>query len=1303
VIVKLSTNCGLSWINLKTYTRLNPPGNLLSGQQISLSAYAGQNIIMGFYGSEGTVNDLNDYDVHIDDIEVMVPLGNDLSATEVLNLPGACGPGPSFPLSVKVFNNGAIAQNSIVAAYSMNGQAPVSQTFNQVLAPGQSTTISFSDPLSLPNPGTYKLSVFTNQAVDSNRTNDTVKAVLIRPDSVFSAINFTGFTGGNLSTLYPGWREGTGFNGTGTTSSWTISSAAQTTFFGGTTTARINLFGNTKKDWIISKSVSPRTNSLLRFKMAVTDLGTGNADAMGSDDSLVVKVSTNCGASWIRVSAITASTAPGTTLTTKIVPLEQFAGSSILIGLMGTEGSVNDINDYDLHVTAIEVFTPSENDLAIQSVLTPSQDCGAPPSFNLKVRVLNNGTQAQADVPVVYRLGSLPVVSEVFNQTLNPGQTAEFTFTNPINLPNIGTYSLSVWTALPGDGNVSNDSVKNIVLTRAGSGFNVVTFQGFTGANLSTLFPGWTEGAGLIPSGTTSGWTSSNATQSTFLGSTTAKINLFTGTKKDWMLSQPFTPAAGSFLKYKVALTNFAAITPDSMGSDDSLIVRATTNCGLTWTNLKTYTKANPPSLNLMQESISLAGFAGQSVRIGFYGSEGSVDDLNDYDVHIDDVEVFVPSPNDLGIQTIFLPDPNCGASNPFPVKVKVINNGTQTQNTISLGYRVSGQAPVEQSFSQTMLPGASAEFTFSAPAAFPIPGTYQISAWTALSGDGNVLNDSLLNQQVTRPGPDFALINFTGFTGANLGTVFPGWREQTGLNPTGTFSSWTVSSAAQITGFGSAAARVTMIGVTKREWMLSPPFAPASGQLLKFKVAVTSSAGVAAANMGADDSLIVKVSTNCGQSWVRVQAFTAASGLTNAMTEKSIPLGFAGQNVILAFYATEGTVDDPIDYDILVDDISLSVPPASDVSLQEILFPNGDCGGPPSLNVKIQVANFGSVPQSGFPVSYRVNNQAVVTETFSGTLASGQSAVYTFAPTVSLDQPGDYFFSAWTGLSGDLVSSNDSVKNKKLTKPGEALVQADFNAFNGTNLSTLYEGWNEATGAGANPGNASWVNSTGSQTGTLGSQTARINMNSNLKRDWLISAVVSPVAASNLKFKMAVTIRNFGFPATSGMGSDDSVNVMVSTNCGVSWTRLRVFTAASNLTNALQEFTVPLGAFAGQPIRIGFFATEGVIDDTQDFDFHLDDVFVSISTSIAGPELQNRMALFPNPARERVTLRLPEGSKPESIAVYSIQGKRFSLPEIPGEGQDNVVFDVSQLPAGMYKIRISTDTRSEIQTLLVE
>jgi hypothetical protein len=168
-------------------------------------------------------------------------------------------------------------------------------------------------------------------------------------------------------------------------------------------------------------------------------------------------------------------------------------------------------------------------------------------------------------------------------------------------------------------------------------------------------------------------------------------------------------------------------------------------------------------------------------------------------------------------------------------------------------------------------------------------------------------------------------------------------------------------------------------------------------------------------------------------------------------------------------------------------------------------------------------------------------------------------------------------------------------------------------------------------------------------------------------------------------------------------MGSDDSVNVMVSTNCGVSWTRLRVFTAASNLTNALQEFTVPLGAFAGQPIRIGFFATEGVIDDTQDFDFHLDDVFVSISTSIAGPELQNRMALFPNPARERVTLRLPEGSKPESIAVYSIQGKRFSLPEIPGEGQDNVVFDVSQLPAGMYKIRISTDTRSEIQTLLVE
>ena len=1587
VIVKLSTNCGVSWTNLRTYTRLNPPSHLLSGQLISLSAYAGQNIILGFYGSEGTVNDLNDYDVHVDDIEVMVPLANDLSASEIVNLPGICGPGFTAPLTIKVLNNGSSTQNSITAAYSLNGQTPVSQTFSQSIVPGASLNLTFSDPLNFPNQGTYNLSAWTNQAVDSNRANDTLKVVLTRRDTSFLPVNFTGFTGGNLTTLYPDWREATGLNATGTTSTWTASSVAQTNFLG-SATARINLVGSIKKDWIISRPFIARPGSIVRFRLAVTDLGTGAADAMGSDDSLVVKVSTNCGTSWVRIYAVTAASAPTNSLSSHIASLTPFTGLPVLVGFFATEGVVNDINDYDLHIDDIEVLTPSPKDLALQTVLVPNQDCGVPSGFNLKVRVINSGTEVQNSIPLNYQLAALPPVNQVFSQTINPGQTLELTFATPVSLPNPGNYNLSVWTSLPGDANPANDSVKNVVLRRSGNGFNPVTFEGFTGGNLSTLFPGWSEATGLIPGGTTSAWLNSNATQTTFFGSTTAKINLFTGTKKDWILSQPvipppasvlkyrvaltnfsaitpdsmgsddslivrvttncgqswtnlktytranqpnlnltqeivsldgfsgqnirigfygsegavddlndydvhidnvevmtptpkdlalqtvlvpaqdcgspasfnlkvrvfnngteaqtsiplnyqlaalppvnqvfsqninpgqsleltfsapvdlpnpgtynlsawtslpadaniandsvknvilrrpgngfnpvtfegftganlstlfagwseaiglipagttsgwlnsnatqttffgsttakinlFTgskkdwiqsqpvvPLSNSFLKYKVALTNFAAITPDSMGSDDSLIVRVTTNCGQSWTNLKTYTRANPPNLNLTQESLSLGSFAGQAIRIGFYASEGSVDDLNDYDVHIDDVEVLVPSPNDLAMQSILLPDVACGASNPYSVRIRVLNNGTQPQSSFVLGYQISGQSPVEETFSQSLSAGSSSVFTFSVPASFSAPGNYQISAWTKLTGDANTQNDSIRNQSFVRPGPNFAPVNFTAFNGGNLGALFPGWREQAGLNPTGTFSSWTVSSAAQNTAFGSEAARVTMIAAAKREWMLSPPFSPESGQILKFKIAVTTASGVGIASMGTDDSLIVKASTNCGQSWVQVQAYTLASGLTNVLTEKAVPLGFAGQNVILAFYATEGTFDDLIDYDILIDDISLTVPPANDLSVQEIIFPSGNCGGPPSLNVKVRVSNFGSNAQSGFTLNYQVNNQPVVTETFTGTLTSGSSSVYTFAPTVSLDLPGDYFFSAWTNLSADAVIANDSVKNKKLTRPGEVLVQVDFNAYNGNNLSGLYEGWYEATGAGANPGNATWVNSTGSQTGTLGSQTARINMNSNTKRDWLVSAVVAPLPASNLKFKMAVTVRNFGLPATAGMGSDDSVNVMVSTNCGVSWTRLRAFTAASNLTNALQEFTVPLGAFAGQPIRIGFFATEGVIDDTQDFDFHLDDVYVSISTGNSGWAQAGGLSLFPNPAKGRFSIRLPEGSRPDRVSLFNMQGKNILLsPEFEQE-RGILTCDIPHLPTGIYKVRLDFGDKTETQTLSVE
>src|SRR5690606_24729662 len=78
--------------------------------------------------------------------------------------------------------------------------------------------------------------------------------------------DFTGFTGGNLSTVFPGWEEKTGDGPlTGTTSNWTDSNDLSLP------TAKVNLYTDDRKEWIISPTVHIDSISRVRFKAAITN------------------------------------------------------------------------------------------------------------------------------------------------------------------------------------------------------------------------------------------------------------------------------------------------------------------------------------------------------------------------------------------------------------------------------------------------------------------------------------------------------------------------------------------------------------------------------------------------------------------------------------------------------------------------------------------------------------------------------------------------------------------------------------------------------------------------------------------------------------------------------------------------------------------------------------------------------------------------------------------------------------------------------------------------------------------------
>lgn len=75
---------------------------------------------------------------------------------------------------------------------------------------------------------------------------------------------------------------------------------------------------------------------------------------------------------------------------------------------------------------------------------------------------------------------------------------------------------------------------------------------------------------------------------------------------------------------------------------------------------------------------------------------------------------------------------------------------------------------------------------------------------------------------------------------------------------------------------------------------------------------------------------------------------------------------------------------------------------------------------------VVINITNFGVMDQSAFPVEYRVDGGAWVTENFVGTVVSGTTESHTFATPADLSAPGNHTIEIRTGLTIDMATAND-------------------------------------------------------------------------------------------------------------------------------------------------------------------------------------------------------------------------------------------------------------------------------------
>lgn len=313
---------------------------------------------------------------------------------------------------------------------------------------------------------------------------------------------------------------------------------------------------------------------------------------------------------------------------------------------------------------------------------------------------------------------------------------------------------------------------------------------------------------------------------------------------------------------------------------------------------------------------------------------------------------------------------------------------------------------------------------------------------------------------------------------------------------------------------------------------------------------------------------------------------------------------GGANQNLIWAVFAgrglgasaSQGSSNSRTDQAEAYD-----TPLPTNVGMASITSPGGDVFDctPSSIPVTVVIRNYGQVAQSNFDVRYQVDGGAFVTETFTGILATGTSASFTFAQPALISGIGQHTIAVSTALVDDQFVANDQA-SRTFGLVAASTINAPF-AENVEGGSVTPTGWTLQ-----NPDNSTtWTTALLANGPACASSRSwsidYYGYNAPGQEDRLLTPKVdlSASAGTRLKFHHAY--------APYAAGYDDGLRVDVSVSCGASWTTVfqQVGSVLATTANSSSAWTptncnqwrlndIDLSAYDGQTVLIRFSGING-------------------------------------------------------------------------------------------------------------
>lgn len=705
----------------------------------------------------------------------------------------------------------------------------------------------------------------------------------------------------------------------------------------------------------------------------------------------------------------------------------------------------------------------------------------------------------------------------------------------------------------------------------------------------------------------------------------------------------------------------------------------------------------------------------------------------------------------DVGVTMIGGPVSDCDLGSE-EVVIGITNFGGEAQAFFNVDFAVNGapggvQRPADGIFTGVVGVDSTEFFTFDTRALLSAPGNYEISLWTELEGDEDTSNDTMTFTVTHTPllgelpyFEDFEANNGFWYSNAEDFSASNSWDwgspagELFDRAPEGR-SAWATNLAGEY-------------GADEVSYLNSPCF-----DFMDLTEDPLFSAVLQLSTEDNFDNLALEMSKDRGETWELIENSAGTIFWYNNLQQQfwtgdgafpeggpvmisAVLSGAAGEEIQLRFRFQSD--DTGFEEGVMLDVVSITERYEDDLAAVVSAALALDTCGTQQDTVVFSFTNRGQNFAEDFPVSYRINGGAPVTETFAGSVAPGQARTYRFNTLFNATTFAVNRIEAWTELPNDAEINNDTTVFFFSTI-GEVPFVEDFNDNLVPESWTLDGGLSVTTVAGSeSPAIAGNLNETSDSLGMRTSNYGLIEAGDEL---WIDFGFLNAADGMPFDGPVSIEVRIYdgcaempdvltAFTATGDttLMSDLSgfAGNFISVELSLKWTEGDYFVNIDNFgivrcnglnliaeTDGVSEMGAADGSATIFPgAGFGPFTYDWSNGDSTataenlavgDYDVIVTDAFgcseeinltIDLASSADEPtELLQGVQVFPNPTDGRLELRLdlPQSTNLQA-AVYDMTGRELLRRDFGRQLQLNSSFDLSNLPAGIYLLRVQAD-----------